>query len=72
METMQKDFSRLLDGYETDKAAMQARNKVAKELKEKGYKVNKWTLRNQIKQYAGLGQPDGRSCNVYMIDAFKQ
>ena len=25
-------------------------------------------LKGQVKPYAGFGQPDGRSCNVYMLD----
>jgi hypothetical protein len=64
----QLGFSRLWDDYETDKEAMIARNKKAKELQIEGFKVRCWTLRNQIKPYNGIGQPNGLSCNIYMID----
>lgn len=64
---MQTGFSRLWDGYETDKEAMQARNKRAKELRQAGYIVTCFTLANQLKQYESFGVPDGRSCSVYML-----
>jgi hypothetical protein len=64
----QMGFSRLWDGFKTDKEAMQARNKKAKELKAKGHKVHSWVLRNQLKKYSGFGQPDGRTGHVYMLD----
>lgn len=64
----QESYSRLWDGYETDKAAMQARNLRARELRANGHVVHCWTLPNQTRPYSGLGQPDGRSCQVYMIN----
>jgi len=65
----QESFSRLWDGYKTDKEALNCRNMRAKWLrKNEGKNVRCWTLRNQLKKYSGLGIEDGRSCNVYMID----
>jgi hypothetical protein len=64
---MQITFSRLWDGYATDKEAMKARNKKAKELKSLGYNVYCTRLTNQLKPYSSLGCPDGRSCTVYML-----
>jgi hypothetical protein len=64
----QRGFSRLWDGYSTDKDAMKARNVILKEIKKKGISCFGFTLRNQLKKYDGIGQPNGSSCNVYMID----
>jgi len=64
----QESFSRLWDGFESDKAALKARNKRAKELRAKGDKAICWTLPNQEKKYDGLGQYNGSVCNVYMIN----
>ena len=68
--TNQETFSRLWEGYETDKDAMRARNKRAKVLRATGRNVTCSTLRNQLRKYAGFGQPDGRSCSVYMLTAW--
>lgn len=65
---MQQSFSRLWDGHATDKAALQARNARAKALRAEGYTVRCFTLANQCRKYAGLGEPDGRSCNCYFVD----
>jgi len=65
---MQKSFSRLWDGYKTDKDALVARNKAVKELRSKGHTVTCFTLRDQIKKYDGLGCPNGSVCNVYFLD----
>ena len=65
---MQQSFSTLWDGFANDKEAIKARNSRAKELKAKGMKVKCFTLRNQIKPYDGIGQPNGGACNVYFID----
>jgi len=65
---MQLSFSTLWDGYKTDKEALNARNAKAKELKIKGYKVNRFTLKNQQKKYDGFGMPNGSICDVYMLD----
>lgn len=48
---MDLSFSRLWDGFETDKAALKARNAKS----------------NQLKKYDGFGQPNGGTCNVYYI-----
>ena len=66
---MQLSFSRLWDGFATNKEAIQARNKKAKELKTGGHKVKCFRLKNQIKPYDGLGQPNGACCDVYFLDA---
>ena len=65
---MQLSFSRLWEGYESDEAAKKARGERAKELKAKGYRVHLSVLRDQLKKYDGLGQPNGGICNVYMLD----
>jgi hypothetical protein len=64
----QESFSTIWHNYASNKEAMQARNKRAKELRDKGWEVSCWTLPNQTREYASLGVPDGRVCNVYMID----
>ena len=65
---MQLTFSRLRDGYSTDKEALGSRNKKAKELRKEGYRVICTTLSNQMKKYDGIGQYNGGICNVYMLD----
>lgn len=64
---MQESFSRLWDGYESDEEAMQARALRKKELRQRGIDSHSFTLRNQLKKYDGLGQPNGQSCSVYML-----
>lgn len=64
---MDMSFSRLWDGFATDKDALKARNAKLKELRKAGKKVRGWTLPNQLKKYDGLGQPNGGVCNVYLI-----
>ena len=66
----QKFFSVLWDGYESDKAARRARDIEARRLRTAGHRVLCGVLRNQTRKYSGLGQPDGRSCNVYMLTDF--
>ena len=65
---MQKSFSRLWEGYATDKDAIKARNDEAKSLRAKGHEVTCFTLKNQLKKYDGLMQPNGGVCNVYYLD----
>ena len=65
---MQHSFSRLWDGYENDKEAIQARNKMAKDLRARGYSPRCFSLRDQLKKYDGLGQPNGGVCNVYFVE----
>jgi len=61
----QISFSRLWDGYATDKEALAARNAEAKKRRAMGHKVFCTTLRNQIKRDA-YDQDEG-ICNVYML-----
>jgi hypothetical protein len=63
----QQSFSRLWEGYATDKDALKARNEAAKRLRSEGKRVVCSTLRNQLKKYDGFGQPNGGICNVYML-----
>jgi len=65
---MQESFSRLWDGFNTDKEAKAARDARAKELKTQGYLVYRFRLTNQLKKYSGFGQPDGRLCNCYYVE----
>lgn len=65
---MQESYSTLWEGFATDKEALRARNKRAKDLKAKGFNVKCFMLRNQIKPYSGFGEPDGRICSVYYVD----
>jgi hypothetical protein len=64
----QRSFSTLFEGYATDAEAKAARDQVYKEYRKMGIKTNRWILKNQLRKYAGLGVPDGRSCNVYMLN----
>ena len=66
----QESFSRLWDGFETDEAAKAARNARYRKLCSDGYVCKRSVLTNQLKQYERLRVPDGRSCDVYMIDVF--
>jgi len=63
----QERFSRLWQGYETNKGAMLARNKRFKELKAKGCRVTKWTLPNQLRKHCGSDEPENQTCSVYGI-----
>lgn len=53
--------------FEWDADAKAARDACYKELKLMGIKARRWTLRNQVRPYWGLGDPCGRSCTVYKI-----
>lgn len=66
MSLSQNSFDPL--DYRSRTAAMIARNKKAKELKSQGHKVKCWILKNQLKKYSGLGQPDGRVRDVFMLN----
>lgn len=63
----QESFSRLWEGYESDKAALQARNARLRDLRKDGRHCRGWVLRNQLKKYDGFGQPNGGICNVYYV-----
>lgn len=65
---MQESFSRLWDGYKTDKEAIKARNARAKELRARGFHVKCWRLADQLKKYDGFGIPNGGTCHVYYVD----
>lgn len=64
----QVSFSTLWSGFETNEAAKAARDEFYRKLKVDGFTAMRSVLRGQIKQYASLGIPDGRMCDVYMID----
>lgn len=63
----QTAYSRLWDGYASDKEAKEQRDADYKAMKKTGKNVTRFTLRNQVKKYDGLGQPNGASCHVYFI-----
>ena len=63
-------FSTVWDGYATDAEAKAARDAKYRELKAAGVKARRWVLKNQMRQYAGFGIPDGRSCNVYKLSEY--
>lgn len=65
--TTQIDFSEIWSEITTRQEAMEARDQAALILKGKGYSARRSALKNQLKQWAGLGIPDGRSCDVFMI-----
>ena len=64
----QESFSKLWDGFQTDKEAKQARDARYRELKKAGYQVRRWVLKDQLKKYDGFGQPNGGVCDVYMLN----
>lgn len=66
----QKTFSRLWDGYETDAEAKTARDSFWREQRAQGKTAKRSVLKNQLKKYDGLGQPNGSSCDVYMVTVF--
>lgn len=66
----QYSYSVLWDGYPTDAAARAARDARYRELRRSGVRARRWVLKDQLRPYAGLGQPDGRSCDVYVIDVY--
>ena len=65
---MQKSFGRLWDGFDTNADAKKARDTEYKRFKKLGIKCSRWVLKNQLKQYDGLGQPNGGVCDVYMLE----
>lgn len=67
---MQLSFSTTWTGHTTDAEAKAARDAKYRELKKDPnvLKVRRSVLKNQLRKWAGLGQPDGRVCDVYMID----
>lgn len=63
----QESFSRLWEGYESDKAAKAARDARYWKLKKEGKNPHRSMLKNQLKKYDGFGQPNGGVCDVYYI-----
>lgn len=53
--------------FPTDEAARMYRDELYLALKKAGYKVNRFTLRGQVRQYWSMGVPCGDSCTVYYI-----
>jgi hypothetical protein len=66
----QLSFSTSWSGFKTDKEAMAARNKAYNSYMAKGFSCKRWALKNQLKQYSGLGIPDNRICDVYMLNVY--
>jgi hypothetical protein len=65
----QLSFSRLFgEIYNSDAEAKAARDAVYLNYKSYGAECKRWVCKNQLKKYAGLGIPDGRSCDVYMLN----
>jgi hypothetical protein len=64
----QHSFSTLWDGYPSNEAAKDARDAAYKLLKKAGITANRWVLKNQLREWASFGIPDGRMCDVYMLN----
>lgn len=64
-----QDQNPALSRDEAQKLALRERNVKLKELKAQGKRASGFTLRNQLRQYAGLGISDGRIRNVYYIQS---
>ena len=47
--------------------ALAAKKEAARALRQSGYKVVSSILKNQIRKYSGLGKPDGRVRDIFMI-----
>jgi len=62
------------DRDEAHKLALKARNKEAKRLKEDGYKIKKFSNRNQLMSLGGIGSGKPHIellCNCYGLNAYK-
>lgn len=68
----QLSFSTLWEGYETNEQAKAARDQKYHELRAQGIKAQRWVLKNQLKQYESFGVPDGRICDVFMLNILDQ
>ena len=71
--TKQLSFSRLWPDhaghkYATDAEAKAARDMCYKIVRKQGWTARRWVLKNQLKQYESFGVPDGRTCDVYMLN----
>lgn len=65
-------FSRLWGNWDTpelkgDQAAEHARNLAYYKLKRSGCYVRRFVLKDQTRQYWGMGDPCGETCNVYKL-----
>ncbi len=58
--------------YGSREEALKARNNRAAALRKDGFKTKCFVLKNQLKPYAGLGVPDGRVRDIFMIDVFEK
>lgn len=58
-----------LDFGENHVAAKRARDIRYRYYKAQGVNVYRWTLRNQLRPYAGFGIPDGRIRDVYYLQS---
>lgn len=67
----QYSYSVLWDGYPSDAAAKAARDERYRQLRKDGIRARRWVLRNQTRPYAAFGQPDGHSCDVYVLDVYE-
>jgi hypothetical protein len=67
---MQRGYSTVWDGYATDADAKYARDAEWRRFKRLGVKATRSVLRGQCRPYSGLGQPDGRVCDVYYITVY--
>mgnify|MGYP001596416922 FL=1 len=53
--------------YPSNEEAKRARDEQARVWRQAGYHVSCSRIPNQLRPYAGLGQPDGRSGHVYVV-----
>ena len=67
----QETFSTTWNNFKTDAEAMAARDARYRELKASGLRVKRCVLKNQLRPYISFGVPDGRICDVYMLNIFE-
>ena len=58
--------------YPTRESAMQARNARLRAERAAGRKATGFTLRNQLRPYAGVGIPDGRIRDVFYVQLWDE
>ena len=63
---MKQEFFDTLN-FKSRADAIKAKNARAKELRNQGHRVLSSILKNQLRKYTGLGQPDGSIRDVFMI-----
>lgn len=64
----QISFSTIWSEITTAQEAKETRDAAYKHLLSLGYTARRFVLKGQVRKWAGLGIPDGRMCDVYMID----